>query len=286
MLGWEKKTGRYPDGGRILLIPIEDIQPNPEQPRRCFDADALRELAQSIAENGLLNPLSVELREGVPVLVAGERRLRAVRLLGWTQVPCVAVTETRDGQNAVRTLIENMQRVDMNCFEEAEGIGRLIREYGLTQEEAAARLGFTQSAVANKLRLLRLPESMRRRMTAAGLTERQARALLRLTDEEQREWTLDRICRDRLNVAQTDRLVEAVCRGDPPRRRPTWIMRDVRLFINTIRHAVETMQQAGVGATLERRETGDEVEYVVHIPAACFGAPGGAKGELQKRSAG
>lgn len=281
----EKKAGEYRDGGRILLIPVGDILPNPDQPRRNFDAAALRELAQSIAENGLLNPLSVELRDGRPVLVAGERRLRALRMLGWSEAPCVAVSEEQGGQNAVRTLIENMQRVDMNCFEEAEGIGRLIREYGLTQEEAAARLGCSQSAVANKLRLLRLSGSMRRRMVSAGLTERHARALLRLPDEAQREWTLDRICRDRLNVAQTDRLVDAVCRGDPPRRRPTWIVRDVRLFINTIRHAVEVMQQAGIGATMERRETGEEVEYVVHIPAACFGTRNAA-GAAKERSVG
>ena len=206
-------------------------------------------------------------------------------MLGWSEAPCVAVSEEQGGQNAVRTLIENMQRVDMNCFEEAEGIGRLIREYGLTQEEAADRLGYSQSAIANKLRLLRLPESVRQRMVSAGLTERHARALLRLPDDAQREWTLDRICRDRLNVAQTDRLVEAVCRGDPPRRRPTWIVRDVRLFINTIRHAVEVMQQAGIGATMERREAGESVEYVVRIPAACFGVHG-TPGAAEKRSAG
>lgn len=281
----EKKAGGYRDGGRILLIPVGDILPNPDQPRREFDQTALRELAQSIAENGLINPLAVSLRDGVPVLVAGERRLRALRMLGWSEAPCVAVSEEQGGQNAVRTLIENMQRVDMNCFEEAEGIGRLIREYGLTQEEAADRLGYSQSAIANKLRLLRLPGSMRQRMVSAGLTERHARALLRLPDDAQREWTLDRICRDRLNVAQTDRLVEAVCRGDPPRRRPTWIVRDVRLFINTIRHAVEVMQQAGIGATMERRETGESVEYVVRIPAACFGVRG-TPDAAEKRSAG
>ncbi len=281
----EKKTEGYRDGGRILLIPVGDILPNPDQPRREFDQTALRELAQSIAENGLINPLAVSLRDGVPVLVAGERRLRALRMLGWSEAPCVAVSEEQGGQNAVRTLIENMQRVDMNCFEEAEGIGRLIREYGLTQEEAADRLGYSQSAIANKLRLLRLPESVRQRMVSAGLTERHARALLRLPDDAQREWTLDRICRDRLNVAQTDRLVEAVCRSDPPRRRPTWIVRDVRLFINTIRHAVEVMQQAGIGATMERREAGESVEYVVRIPAACFGVHG-TPGAAEKRSAG
>ena len=126
---------------------------------------------------------------------------------------------------------------------------------------------------------------MREGLLRAGLSERHGRALLRLPDDAQREWTLDRICRDRLNVAQTDRLVEAVCRGDPPRRRPTWIVRDVRLFINTIRHAVEVMQQAGIGATMERREAGESVEYVVRIPTACFGVHG-TPGAAEKRSAG
>ena len=270
VFGRGQKNKIYREGGRILCIPTDAILPNPEQPRRDFDPESLRELARSIEENGILNPLSVVFREGGPVLVAGERRLRAARLLGLREVPCVEVSAADASRGAVLALIENMQRVDMNCFEEAEGIGRLIREYGLTQEEAAARLGYTQPTVANKLRLLRLPESVRRRLAAAGLTERHARALLRLADSDKLEWALDRILRDRLNVAQTERLVENTLKGDPPRRRPTLIVRDVRLFINTVHHAVDTMRQAGIAASLERRETGREVEFVVHIPAEYF----------------
>ena len=207
-----------------MLIPTEAILPNPEQPRRDFDPEALKELARSIEENGILNPLSITFREGKPMLVAGERRWRAAKLAGLGELPCVEVSAADAAHGAVLTLIENMQRVDMNCFEEAEGIGRLIREYGLTQEEAALRLGYTQPTIANKLRILRLPESVRRRMAAAGLTERHARALLRLTETDKLEWVLDRILRDRLNVAQTERLVEDTLKGDPPRKRPLLIV--------------------------------------------------------------
>ena len=258
------------EGGRILLVPTGDILPNPEQPRREFDHEALLALSRSIAENGILNPLSITFCDGQPVLVAGERRLRAAKMLGLSQVPCVEVKNSGVGQRAVLALIENMQRVDMNCFEEAQGIGQLIREYGLTQEEAAERLGYTQPTIANKLRLLRLPESVRRRMAAAGLTERHARALLRFEDDTRQEWVLDRVLRDRLNVAQTERLVEDTLKGTPPRQRPTLIVRDVRLFVNTVHHAVDTMRRAGIAASLERRETGQDVEYVVHIPSNCF----------------
>ncbi|MBQ8751927.1 MAG: ParB/RepB/Spo0J family partition protein [Clostridia bacterium] len=273
VFGRGQKTRVYREGGRILLIPTEAILPNPEQPRRDFDPEALKELARSIEENGILNPLSITFREGKPMLVAGERRWRAAKLAGLGELPCVEVSAADAAHGAVLTLIENMQRVDMNCFEEAEGIGRLIREYGLTQEEAALRLGYTQPTIANKLRILRLPESVRRRLAAAGLTERHARALLRLTETDKLEWVLDRILRDRLNVAQTERLVEDTLKGDPPRKRPLLIVRDVRLFVNTVHHAVDTMRRAGIAATLERRETGRDVEYVVHIPADCFDTP-------------
>ena len=203
----EKKAGGYRDGGRILLIPVGDILPNPDQPRREFDQTALRELAQSIAENGLINPLAVSLRDGVPVLVAGERRLRALRMLGWSEAPCVAVNEEQGGQNAVRTLIENMQRVDMNCFEEAEGIGRLIREYGLTQEEASKSVGRSRPAITNAMRLLSLSKDVLPLVEDGTLSAGHARALLPISDPNEQLKAARAVIDGALSVRKTEQLV-------------------------------------------------------------------------------
>lgn len=173
MWGKDIRAKTYKTGGQVLMIPVEEIRPNPDQPRREFDQGKLLELAQSIGENGIIHPLTVMMWSGQPVLIAGERRLRAAKIAGIRTVPCL-VTEVQRTEAALLALVENLQREDMNCFEEAEGIHRLIGLYGLTQEEAAFRLGCSQPAVANKLRLLRLQPEERRQIIAAGLTERHA----------------------------------------------------------------------------------------------------------------
>lgn len=261
----ESKKGKYACSGRIWMIPTADILPNPEQPRREFRMESLLELAQSIGENGLIHPLTVAMRDGAPVLIAGERRLRAAKMAGLPELPCI-VTQAEGPQAALLTLIENLQREDMNCFEEAAGIQRLIGVYGLTQEDAAQRLGCSQPTIANKLRLLKLPEDARQKMIAAGLTERHARALLRIDDEPSRGELLDRVIADRLTVAQTERLVEDLLAGRVKRRKPTPLVRDVRLFLNTVSHAVETMRRSGIEARAEKSETDEYIEYVVRIP--------------------
>lgn len=174
MWGIEAKRPKYrQDERRLLLVPVGDILPNPDQPRREFAYDKLLELAQSIDENGLLNPVTITLRGDKPVLVAGERRLRAAKIAGLREIPCLVV-EADGERSALMALVENLQREDMNVFEQAEGIQRLIQVYGLTQEEASNRLGCAQSTVANKLRLLRLNSEQRARITEAGLSERHA----------------------------------------------------------------------------------------------------------------
>ncbi len=269
MFGREKRRVAYQKGGTVWMVPVAEILPNPYQPRRYFDPESIRELAESIRENGILNPLTIRWEDGRPVLIAGERRLRAAKAAGLLQVPCVAVEETKGDKPAVLALIENMQRVDMNCFEEAEAIGRLLSTYGLTQAQAAQRLGYSQPTVANKLRLLRLPENIRRQMVGAGLTERHARALLRL-DEDKQVWVLGRVIGEQLTVAQTGRRGEAVLRGQPPRRPPVWAVRDVRLFLNTVQKAVDVMRQAGVPAELERQEQDGAVVFTIRIPYFSF----------------
>ncbi|HBT63814.1 MAG TPA: nucleoid occlusion protein [Ruminococcaceae bacterium] len=262
-----KRKSRYKYSGRVLLIPTNEIQSNPDQPRRTFSYEKLLELAQSIDENGLLNPVSVTFREDKPVLVAGERRLRAAKIAGMKQIPCIEV-EADESKAALLTLIENLQREDMNCFEEAEGIKRLIRVYGLTQEEASHQLGCAQSTVANRLRILKLSQEEREIIIKEGLTERHARTLIRLPEGPKRLAALLRIAQGRLNVAQSERLVEEILetREDEKRRKPMPLVRDVRLFINTVSHAVDTMRRSGIEASAEKIETEEYIEYLVRIP--------------------
>ena len=264
------KFGKYPEKGAVLLIPTADIRPNPAQPRRDFPLDSLMELAQSISENGILQPLTVSLEEGVPTLVAGERRLRAAKIAGLREVPCLPV-EAQARQRQVMTLIENLQREDMNCFETAEGIRHLIESYELTQCEAAHQLGMSQSAVANKLRLLRLPEDERAALIEAGCGERHARALLRLADRTRRQAVLERVVAEKLTVAQTERLVEDQLAGRVRRRPAKPLIRDVRVFFNTVNHAIDVMRRGGIAAESTQREEGDYIEYVVRIPKQAAG---------------
>ena len=179
------KTRSFMESGRVVFIPIGAVHPNPSQPRKIFDQQGLQELAASIVQYGILQPLSVRRRENGFELVAGERRLRAARMAGLTEVPCIllAVDEEQSGMLA---LVENLQRRDLDFIEEAEGLARLMRLYGLSQEQAAMRVGKSQSAVANKLRLLRHPPRVLAAIRQNGLSERHARALLKLPDEASR----------------------------------------------------------------------------------------------------
>ena len=265
-----KKTG-YETRGQVWMIPTGDIAPNPNQPRKEFALDKLVELAQSISENGVLQPLTVSMETGKPVLIAGERRLRAARIAGLREVPCVEV-QADARQRRVLALVENLQREDMNCFETAEGIRELIDTYELTQCEAAQQLGYSQSAVANKLRLLRLPPEERELLLAAGLTERHARALLRLDIRDVRRHALERMVKGKLTVAQSERLVEDLLAGRVRRRPAKPLVRDVRVFFNTVNHALDIMRRGGIAAESQRREEEEYIEYIVRIPRAAANA--------------
>ena len=260
-----KQQVPYPCRGQVWMIPTADIQPNPRQPRRECRLEGRVELAQSLSENGILQPLTVSFEDGQPVLIAGERRLRAARIAGLAQVPCVQM-DVSDRQRQVLALVENLQREDMNCFDVAEGIRQLIDSFELTQSEAAQQLGYSQSAVANKLRLLRLPAELRQRLTAAGLTERHARALLRLEDTSLRDIAARRMITEKLTVAQSERLVEELLAGRTRRRPARPLIRDVRVFFNTVNHALDIMRRGGIQAESRRREEEDYIEYVVRIP--------------------
>lgn len=260
---------------RVVHIPIVEISPNPHQPRRDFNEDEMRSLADSIRANGVLQPLNVrKLGPGEYELISGERRLRASAMAGLQAVPCIIIN-CDDRQSAILALLENIQRADLGPFEQAEGIYRLISQWGITQEEAAARLGKKQSTVANKLRLLRLTSEERDMITAAGLTERHARALLKLEDSLQRKEAIRQIIERELNVQQTEKMVDRMLLGfeltGEPTAHRTVILKDVRIFINTISKAVETMRQSGIPAVANQRETDDFIECVVRIPKEAAG---------------
>ncbi len=253
---------------RIQYVPVDRIRPNPHQPRRTFSREGLEELAESIRAYGILQPLTVRRTETGYELVAGERRLRAARLAGLGTVPCL-VARVGEEDSALLALIENLQRRDLDCWEEAEALARLISLYGLSQEQAAEKLGKSQSGVANKLRLLRLPEEIRRLIRENGLSERHARALLRLSDPEEQRRAVEVIVKNGWNVAKTEAYVEEqITRGQtrPPRRRTTYIIKDVRLFLNSVDRGVRLMQQAGVGARWEREDTDGGILLTIHIP--------------------
>ncbi len=258
---------------KVLNISTIQIRPNRTQPRRNFDEEELKSLSRSIVENGILQPLVVRRINATEFeLIAGERRLRAAILAGLSKVPCV-VHKCGDKDSALLALIENLQRTDLNMFEEARGIARLIRKYGLTQEQAAIKLGKKQSTVANKLRLLRLGMEEQEWILSAHLSERQARALLRINDESLRREVLSRVISDRLSVGQTETLVTEALMKKPeetptPKQERKIAIKDVRIFVNTINKAVDTMRLSGINAISRRSETDDYIEYTVKIPKA------------------
>ncbi len=253
---------------RVRYLPITSLRPSPQQPRRRFDEDALRELAASITAYGILQPLTVRDRGGIYELVAGERRLRAARIAGLHHVPCL-IARVGEEDAAMLALIENLQRRDLDYMEEATAIASLIRRYSLSQQQAAEKLGRSQSAVANKLRLLHLEETVVDALHRYGLTERHARALLRLGDGETRLQAVEYIGKQALNVAQSEAYIDRLLQThqtEPPHRRPTYIIKDVRLFLNSVERGIRLMRGAGVGAQVARKDTDSEICLTVRIP--------------------
>ena len=247
------------DSGRVLFLPVDSILPNPDQPRTLFSQPELEELADSIQSMGILQPLTVRRREGGWELVAGERRLRAAKLAGLREVPCLSIQT--DGQSSsLLALVENLQRRDLDFWEEALALRKLIDTYHISQDEAARRLGKSQSAVANKLRLLKLDPAVLTILREGGCTERHARALLRLEDPAQQREAARQVTERSLTVAQTESMVEAMLSSPSsgPKKKPTFIVKDVRLFLNTISRSLDLMRSAGVNACCRREDTDEE----------------------------
>lgn len=252
---------------KLTRLPVAKIMPNPSQPRKIFQEDELRSLAQSITENGLLQPVTVRRENGIYYLVAGERRLRACKLAGLKEIPAI-ISDCEPEDSAVLALLENVQRRDLHMFEQANAIVNLLREWQITQEEAARRLGMSQSYLANKVRLLKLSSDEQAEIIKYKLSERHARALLRIDDIELRQKILQTVIARGLNVAHTEELIiNSLQPKEPVRRgRRTFVAKDIRLFINTIDHAVDAMKTAGIQAQTEKKETEEYIECVVRIP--------------------
>ena len=262
----------------VARIPIDAIRPNPYQPRRVFAQDALEELCASIKQYGLLQPISVRKLESDSFeLIAGERRLRACRMAGMKFIDAI-IFSTYEQDSAVIAMMENLQRENLHYMEEAEGYQNLIRDHGLSQDELARRLGKNQSTIANKMRILKLPMAVKRMLLQYSLTERHARALLRLHDEEMQMHVIQIIVQQNLNVKATEDLVERTIsrmygiekeEEEQSHTRPSKIsgfVRDTRLFVNSLRTVVQQMTDAGLNPKLESRDKEEGMEIKIWIP--------------------
>ena len=258
---------------KIEYVAVDSVKPNPYQPRKVFSEDALYELANSILEHGLMQPITVRKIGNFHELIAGERRLKASKLAGLETIPAVVV-EVTTKDSAVLALIENLQRENLNFLEESQAYVTIMQDYGYTQQELANTLGKNQSTVANKLRVLKLPDSIKDQLVVNNLTERHARALLKLPTEEYQLIALDKIIKQELNVKRTEQIIEQMLidiqQEEMVKHKSTQkvksYIRDMRLVTNTITEAVNLIQKAGVDAKYTMKEHGDSYEIRIKIP--------------------
>ena len=256
-----QKLKTYMETGRVMFLPARAIRPNPAQPRKFFQEEALAELADSIRQHGILQPLSVR-RVGTGYeLIAGERRLRAAQLAGLNEIPCIVMTMD-DRESGMAAMVENLQRQDLDYVEEAQGISRLMENWSMSQEQAAKLLGKSQSAIANKLRILRHSPQVLRALREAGLTERHARALLKLRTEEEKLGAIAVISQQAMSVTRAERYIQALLanREDSPRRVT------VGVLLTNLSQSLARMQRSGIRAVSERRETEDQIVLTITIP--------------------
>ena len=256
-----QKLKTYMETGRVVFLPATAIRPNPAQPRKVFQEEPLDELAQSIRQHGILQPLSVRRMGNTYELIAGERRLRAGVLAGLTEVPCI-IMNMDDRESGTAALLENLQRQDLDFIEESRGILLLMERYSMSQEQAARLLGKSQSAVANKLRLLKLSEPVLEAIRQAELTERHARALLKLPDEALKLQAIAIIARQQMNVATTEQYIDSLLVStEPAVKKP-----NVGSFLRNMTHSLTKIQESGIPAISERKETDSQIVFTITIP--------------------
>ena len=256
-----QKLKTYMETGRVVFLPARAIRPNPAQPRKIFREEALVELAESIRQHGILQPLSVR-RVGTSYeLIAGERRWRAAQQAGLTEIPCIVMTMD-EKESGMAAMIENLQRQDLDFVEEANGIANLMEKWGMSQEQAARLLGKSQSAVANKLRLLKHSQPVLNALRAHNLTERHARALLKLPTEPEKMAVIAVIARMGLSVARTERYIESLLEGKARKEDKV----DLGAFLNNLNQTMQKIQLSGIPAISERRETDRQIVLTITIP--------------------
>ena len=256
-----QKLKTYMETGRVVFLPARAIRPNPAQPRKVFREEALEELAESIRRHGILQPLSVRRIGTSYELIAGERRLRAGILAGLTEIPCI-VMQMDDKESGMTALVENIQRQDLDYIEQAKGIQLLMDKWNMSQEQVARVLGKSQSAVANKLRLLRHSEKVLEMLRQGGLTERHARALLKLENEPEKLRAIENISRLGMSVARTEQYIDALISGESEREKKA----DVGTFLKNVSQTLCRIQRCGIPAISERRETDSQIVLTITIP--------------------
>lgn len=256
-----QKLRTYMETGRVVFLPARAIKPNPAQPRELFKEETLTELADSIRQHGILQPLSVR-RVGTSYeLIAGERRLRAGQMAGLTEIPCI-IMSMDDRESGMVALVENLQRQDLDFIEEARGISCLMSQWSMSQEQVAKVIGKSQSAVANKLRLLRHSPQVLAALRAAGLTERHARALLKLPTEPEKIAAITTITKLNMSVARTEKYIQELLEGKAERTaRP-----NLGAFFNNLNQSLARIQLSGIPAVSERRETESQIVLTITIP--------------------
>ena len=256
-----QKLKTYMETGRVVFLPAQTIRPNPKQPRKVFREEALDELSESIRQHGILQPLSV-LRVGTGYeLIAGERRLRAARQAGITDIPCI-IMRMDDRESGMAAMIENLQRQDLDFVEEAQAIARLLQDFAMSQEQVARLLGKSQSAIANKLRLLKHSDTVLAALREAGLSERHGRALLRLSEEEEKLRAIGEISRQGMSVARTEKYIESLLSA----RSAAVARPNVGAFLNSLTQSLQKIQLSGIAAVSERRETDSQIVLTITIP--------------------
>ena len=256
-----QKLKTYMETGRVVFLPARAIRPNPHQPRQNFSQEALEELSLSIREHGILQPLSVRRAGTQYELIAGERRLRAGIRAGLTEIPCI-VMQMDDRESAMAALIENLQRKDLDYIEQAQGFSALMSGFCLSQEQAARLMGLSQSSVANKLRLLRHSFPVLELLRRHGLTERHARALLKLPGEQQKAEAIRVIAERQMNVAQAERYIEDLLERPGEKEQPV----KISALLSHLELTLTKIQKQGICAVSERRETEKEIVLTVTIP--------------------
>ena len=253
-----QKLKTYMETGRVVFLPARAIRPNPAQPRKVFRQEPLGELAESIRQHGILQPLSVR-RSGMGYeLIAGERRLRAAQLAGLSEIPCI-VMNMDEKESGMAAMIENLQRQDLHFIEEAQGISALMALWGMSQEQLARILGKSQSAVANKLRILRHSPEVLAALASTDLTERHARALLKLKNDPEKLSAISVMASQSMSVARAEKYIEELLAQKQETKRRV----NLGTFLNSLDQSLAKIRSAGVGAISERRET--EQEIVVTI---------------------